>query len=154
MERFFSVLRIYFPSWRFFDFAAPEHFEFEFFFEGGDGLGSPKWIRLPSEKRGMKNLFFNPFENLRSYIFTRLDALLRDKAQLSPQELLQLDGLAKTLIYSYEELREVSGDYGSANAKSFRYRLLLLDLSENVSSDRGLVSEVLYTSPKLPWEPV
>lgn len=155
MKNFFSVLRIYFPSWKFFDFATPEHFEFEFAFlnETQGENQELKWKRLPSRRRAFKHLFHNPFENMRTYVFSRLDVLMREKSRLSAGELLQVDGLAKTLIYSFEDLHGVSTDDAQGAAQQFRYRLLLLDLSEQISSDKGMQTSILYTSPPLEWEP-
>lgn len=150
------MLRIYFPSWKFFDSASPEHFEFEFAFLSSSARESSekdlKWIRLPSERRKLKHLFLNPFENMRAYVFSRLDVLLREKARLSAEDLLKVDGMAKALVYSYENLRELTEDYGRCNSVGFQYRLLLLDLSEQASSDKGLQTTVLYSSPPIDWD--
>lgn len=150
MKAFLAAFRIYFPSWKFFDTTTAEHFEFEFSF--GTGEEAPAWSRLPSEKRRLKHLFYNPFENMRAYVFSRLDTLMREKDKLEAQELLQLDGLAKALVSSYSELRDATEKFVPGGSSQFRYRLLLLDLSEGSVKHKGLVSTVIYTSPAISWE--
>lgn len=129
----FQWLRLFFPSWRFFEDFGPTPVLSARVMTGSQEFG-PWQETLPAAPRSAGMLFLNPFGNLRLALMDLVDRLLADAARLSPQELEQ--SLSFRLVRNAVEfsLRK----QGHQGTRRYQFKISLQD---SAGTEDLLVSE-------------
>lgn len=95
-----NLLRVLFPSWRFFDTIQPIpkiHYRLS-----EEGSTFSEWLPLPNSRspRNLKHLFHNPDENLAIAVQTQIEQLLNDIADSVSAESREIESLSSYKIVS------------------------------------------------------
>lgn len=136
-----KLLRIFFPSWRFFEGLTP--IPKIFYRTSQNGNSYSEWLPLPQKKphRNIRTLFHNPEENLNLTYQGQIEQLVNDIAELPTNDsTLLIESLTSyEIVYAYikEQVQLRHSD------SYFQFKIGVLEFHSNNSPQW---SEALYSN--------